>query len=215
MINNFLADYKTLLCLNSDLPQNPDLYLNKIIIATDGAADRLLTIGVTPSVIIGDLDSLIKENHLDANIIHLPDQSTSDFQKAINYIEQNKLEPFILFGVSGGSIDHILFNINILAKHNCAFYCPPVLSYVLDPGTHEFTVKKDSKISLIAMPDAVVSSHGLKWELAKTQMNYPGENSCFNRAVDTKIKITLHQGKSILMIYLDHIEDMGLSCAIE
>ena len=40
------------------------------------------------------------------------DQNSSDFQKAMKYLESQNLLPTIILGISGGYIDHILNNIN-------------------------------------------------------------------------------------------------------
>ena len=68
----------------------PDTYL----IATDGAANGLIEIGIEPHIIIGDLDSF-DSSHLPENsrsqIIHIPDQEKNDFEKALDYCLDNNL----------------------------------------------------------------------------------------------------------------------------
>ena len=50
------------------------------------------------------------------------DQSHSDFQKALMYMTKHGLLPAIICGISGGHIDHIVNNVNILPKYFLLLY---------------------------------------------------------------------------------------------
>jgi thiamine pyrophosphokinase len=212
MLNDLLKNARTILCLNSTLPIDTNLYHNKCIIAADGAANRLHELGISSDVIIGDFDSVNLAEHKSARIIHMPDQSSSDFQKALRYIDENKLNPFVIFGMNDGFFDHVLCNISILATEieECAFYAPPIVGRVIGVcGTYHFNAPSGSKISILGAPTASLSSQGLKWELTKQSLVFPGNNSCFNRTMLENVEITLHSGKIILMVYMIDINDQG------
>jgi thiamine pyrophosphokinase len=201
---------QSILCLNGDLPDSHFFAEDKVIVATDGAADKLLKINIKPSIIIGDLDSIEHRNHPDSEMIYLPDQNQSDFQKAMHYLDQNKLLPTMVFGIGGGFIDHILQNINIITEHECAFYSPPLIGYVLKGHTiSNLDLKPNTKISLLGMAKAKVKTSGLKWELNNAMLEFPGNNSCFNRTLSENISIEVLEGKLLVMIYTENIEDMG------
>ena len=211
MLNNAITNSKTILCLNSTLPDDSKLYEGKYIIATDGAANRLHTLGIIPNLIIGDFDSIDPAEHKNVTQIHSPDQNQSDFQKALSHIKEHELGPFIVFGVNDGLLDHIICNISLIAEHDCTFYAPPILGCsISSKGVHNFAAGKNSKISIMGLPNAVISSQGLKWELNKTPLDFPAHNSWFNRCLDNTINIELISGKIIIMIYLEPVEDMGL-----
>ena len=201
---------KSILCLNGDLPTSCFFTEDKVIVATDGAADKLLKIGIEPSIIIGDLDSIERDNHPERKIIYLPNQDQSDFQKALHYLAQNQLLPTIVFGIGGGFIDHILYNINIIAENECSFYSPPLIGYVLkEHAVSNLVLTPNTKISLLAMTKAKVRTLGLNWELNDETLQFPGNNSCFNRTVSENITIEVLEGKLLVMIYTETIEDMG------
>lgn len=201
---------KSILCLNGDLPDSHFFAEDKIIVATDGAADKLLKINIKPSIIIGDLDSIEHGNHPYTEMIYLPDQNQSDFQKAMHYLAQNDLLPTMVFGIGGGFIDHVLQNINIITEHECAFYSPPLIGYVLKGHTiSNLDLRPNTKISLIGMAKAKVKTSGLKWELNNAMLEFPGNNSCFNRTLSENISIEVLEGKLLVMIYTENIEDMG------
>lgn len=210
MPHKYFKKYKSILCLNGDLPDSNFFLQDKIIIAADGAADKLLKIGIRPSIIIGDLDSIERSDYQDIEIIHRPDQSESDFQKAMQYLKEQELLPSIICGVSGGFIDHILQNINIVLENDCVFYSPPVIGYVLNPfSVQNYNFKKNNKISLFGMPKARIKTSGLKWELNNDVLEFPGFNSCSNRTFSKNISIEVIEGKLLMLVYLEQSEDMG------
>jgi thiamine pyrophosphokinase len=104
--------YKSILCLSGELPQK-DFFqkMHVPVIAADGAANKLHALGITPHIVIGDLDSV--DPSLKLNSLHIQDQSRCDYEKSMEYLEQMGLLPTIILGSSGGDLDHILNNINI------------------------------------------------------------------------------------------------------
>jgi len=208
-----MMPYKSILCLNGDLPDSSFFVGNERIIAVDGAADKLLQMGIAPDVIIGDLDSIKQSHYSSSEVIHLPSQDQSDFQKSIDYLKQNKLLPTLVCGASGGFIDHILFNINIILENECIFYAPPLIGYTLKgPVVLQFNFTKNTKISLLGIPKAKISTSGLKWELKETSLEFPGFNSAFNRTIAENISIQILEGAVLMLVYAEHIEDMGAIC---
>ncbi len=52
------------------------------LICADGGGNTALEFGLAPDVIVGDMDSFSKQ--FDGQIIHLPEQDTSDFEKYLS-----------------------------------------------------------------------------------------------------------------------------------
>lgn len=208
-----LSRYHSILCLNGDLP---DIHffaaLDLPVIAADGAANTLIAMDIIPQIIIGDLDSLlpsIRERH---NTLHLPDQSSTDFQKALAHLEEQNLLPALVVGINGGYLDHILNNINLLMMTECMIYAPPLIGYVLKEHTkHSLSLPQNSKLSLMGIPSAKVSSQGLKWDLHHDLLSFPGKTSCFNRTEQEQISLEIHEGTVLALIYQDAIHDAGAS----
>lgn len=213
MINySQFPNYKSILCLNGELPST-DFFINqsKPIIAADGAAKKLLCLGIKPEVIVGDFDSINPSDFSDVKMIHLPSQDKSDFQKTMEYMEQQNLLPTIVCGVNGGFLDHILHNVNVVIEKNCMFFAPPLIGYVLkEPKSLELNLIKNTKISIIGMPKAVVSSNGLKWELEKSLLEFPGYSSYYNRTIANNVSIQVLEGNALILIYSEEIKDNGI-----
>ena len=51
------------------------------LIWADGGANTALEFGLTPALIVGDMDSV--SGRFDGEIIHLPEQETTDFEKCL------------------------------------------------------------------------------------------------------------------------------------
>ncbi|WP_367605511.1 thiamine diphosphokinase [Legionella sp. W05-934-2] len=125
---NYLFDsrYRSILCLNGDLPEASFFRQQQLpVIAADGAANHLKKMRLSPEIIIGDLDSIhaaLRNNH---PVLFEPCQNSSDFQKSMHYLHQQNLLPAIIVGMNGGYLDHILNNINIFMATNSLFYAPP------------------------------------------------------------------------------------------
>lgn len=208
------GQYKSILCLSGTLPGESFFASGQAkklpIIACDGAINALHPLKIRPQIVLGDLDSANPEYLQGLQVLALPDQSKSDFQKGLEYLEQKKLLPSIILGLSGGFLDHILNNINIFFEGNNLFYSPPIVGFFLKTqNTTTFSLPINTKISIFGIPDALISTTGLKWDLDKAALSFPGKNSCLNRTAQEEISMTLFQGSVLVLIYLCEIEDAG------
>ncbi len=206
-----LKGYRSILCLNGDLPELSFFNtINLPIIAADGAANSLLGMGISPQLIIGDLDSVnpsILEKHA---FLHLPNQNSNDYQKAMHHLKDKGLLPAIVVGINGGYLDHVLNNINIFMDSDCVLYAPPVKGLVIKENSRfSVLLPEQTKVSLIGIPNAVVSSVGLKWELKQSTLSFPGKTSCFNRTSSTQIELAVHEGAVLVLIYEQNVADAG------
>jgi thiamine pyrophosphokinase len=203
--------YGSVLCLNGELPCAAFFKdLNLPIIALDGAANTLMDMGIEPDIVIGDLDSIKLEHMAVLKTLHKPDQNASDFQKGLEYLKEHNLLPTIILGVNGGYLDHILHNVNIFLDTESVCYAPPLVCYGLK-GAGRFTFPVHTKISLIGVPNALVTTQGLKWELNDFVLEFPGVNSTFNRTASEEVFIQVHRGNLLVMVYLQEMVDAGLS----
>src|SRR5262249_42874092 len=78
-----------------------------LVVAADGAADRLRAVGITPAATIGDLDSLVSRAGL-PRVLPDPDQATSDCDKLLAWLRDEGHRDVTLIGAEGDRIDHTL-----------------------------------------------------------------------------------------------------------
>lgn len=197
-----LKDYKSILCLSGELP-NADFFSTDLpIIAADGATNHLMQLGITPKIIIGDLDSVLPEYLKIIPSYYHHDQNFCDFEKSLQYLEKNKMLPAVIVGLSGGYLDHVLNNVNHFLLVGCILFAPPIYGFALNEGKDkQLTLPLNTKISLLGIPDAIVTTKGLKWNLCDDQLTFPGKNSCFNRTQECEIEIQVHSGAVLILVY--------------
>jgi thiamine pyrophosphokinase len=183
-------EMKYLIVANGDfLPKKVILEIaaSCIIVALDGAAERLLERGIKPQVILGDFDSL-KDKHLlgvkehiddkespytgkhDITIVpRRKDQSHTDLQKAIHYVkQQGATDIHIVCAFSESRVDHAIFNMRLLRAEydtKCKINIHGLgqtLVFVKN-GTLEMHGNKGDHCGIFAFPEAAFSSSGLVW----------------------------------------------------
>lgn len=154
-----------------------------LIVAADGGADSVLEYGETPAAVIGDMDSVsdAAKALLSDRLHDTPDQNLTDFEKALAAIEA----PLVLaLGFLGGRLDHTMAALNVLARsggrglvlltlEDAIFLAPEHLSLDLPRG---------SRVGLLPMETAQVSSSGLRWDLAERTLAPAGLVSSSNAA---------------------------------
>lgn len=179
------------------------------VIACDGAVNKLLEHGITPSFIVGDLDSVtdrIKELYLD-RIFHNPDQETNDLTKAVKFAAERGFRSISILGATGIREDHTLANISLLTEYHRDFES---VDMVTDYGVFRAITKttrlnsyKKQKISIFSLPPVVpITVHNLKYPIVKRELSVWWEGS-LNESVGDNFDIELH-GEGILIVYAVH-----------
>ncbi len=109
-----------------------------MVICADGGYDYAVAMGITPTVVLGDLDSIrkpIKDSRIP--VIKFPtDKDKTDSHLAVDYALENKCDEIILLAATGGRIDHSLANIMLLG-------------YIRDHGAEGLILTEKSRIALI------------------------------------------------------------------
>jgi len=174
-------------------------------LCTDGAYDRLKKIGIIPDAIIGDMDSL-KGKVTDIRSIENPDQMTSDFEKALIWLIEEKYTKIYLTGLSGGRLDHQMVNLTLFTKYSekleLLIYDDNQAAQILNPGTFSFNGKPGQIISLLS----VIKSEGVTLTGTEYLLNgetlSPGSRGLSNRFVKSTVHLSFSSGKIIVITQL-------------
>jgi thiamine pyrophosphokinase len=92
-----------------------------LVICADGGAQHALALGLTPDVVIGDLDSLDGEfqTWLESEgcqvLIHPTHKDETDLELALHYAIDHGVDEILILGALGGRIDQTLANVLLLA----------------------------------------------------------------------------------------------------
>ena len=152
------------------------------IVAVDGGLRRLLGEGFTPSLILGDFDSLDERDraYLERTERETPDKvirfpvrkDETDTQAAVRIGLERGFRDFILLGAMGGRLDHTMANIQTLLwlrRHGGTGrmkYGDTTVT-VIEAERFELPEGFDGTVSLFALSDRLegVTIRGLKYEL--------------------------------------------------
>lgn len=90
-----------------------------LIIAADGGYDNALSFGLTPDVVIGDFDSGHEPDDDAAFVVKLNrDKDDTDMLAAVKLGLRREYKTFVIYGGTGGRLDHTFANISVLAYLN-------------------------------------------------------------------------------------------------
>ena len=147
------------------------------IICCDGAADKLVARGMSPHVIIGDLDSVSSEvRELYASVmIHSDDQESNDLTKAVHYCIEKGYPSVSILGATGLREDHTLGNISLMMEYFPRIEVQMISDYglfFLAQSGEKVQSYNGEKISLFSIDNRVrVTSTGLKYPLNDLQLS--------------------------------------------
>ena len=203
----------TYLFLNGELKGNKKFYLNFIknhkgdIYCADGGANICYELDLIPKEIYGDLDSIqneVKEFYQEKNVKFIKFQVEKDYtdsELVLNEI-QNKYDVIYCIAGLGGSIDHELTNINLLAKYkNLIFISENEKIFKVD-SDYEFNNIIDTKVSFIIFSDEVksLSLKGFKYNIENLDIK-KGEARCIsNIIVGNKANLSIKSGSLLCVI---------------
>lgn len=204
-------EQSTLLLLHGRLPAKEDLQIlaNRFrqIVATDGAGLVAVSNGLIPDVVIGDLDSIgaqrAKLEQLGVTVIECSSQEENDFEKGLNWLIEQGENRVTIAGIAGGMIDHTLNNFSILAKfaHRLELRFVDETSIGIIVVSHiEFLTAPGTRISMIPLPTASLTTVGLAWELHNEQLSIGRREGASNNANADQVSITVHQGVVAVII---------------
>ena len=181
------------------------------IIAADGGVINCKIANIIPDFIVGDLDSIrfdLKKIFLTAEIIHNPDQETTDMEKALNLSISLKPMKIKVFSAFGKRTDHTVGNILVFTKL-VQFISDKSIDMeifdnfgkmkILKSGTHEIKGEIGSTVSLFSLnPIQNLTLKGFRYNL-KNQ-DYPNTFLGISNVYESEIcKINFDSG--ILFLY--------------
>lgn len=197
-----------LIVANGERPK-PEQHWNRIrradpLVCTDGAANWLLKEGITPDVIIGDLDSIsdTAKTKLDGESIHhISSQENTDLEKAILFAIDQGYTACTVLSATGKREDQTLANFYLLVKYAEEIHIQLLTNYsTIEPVARSLTtrVEKGQIISLLPVERATgVRTTGLEYSLNDETLEI-GSRGVSNRAVEAEITVSLTSGTLLL-----------------
>ena len=180
------------------------------IIAADGGYDYLKAMSITPSLSLGDFDSISNNELPEHSISFPPEKDDTDFALAVQHGLSLGYNEFHLFGCTGGRIDHTLGNLQILCSLSSlekkAFLYDK--SQVITAITNTSIVlpsRKDGYVSVVSYTDTSegVTIEGLKYEVFDHTFSSIRPIGISNEFINKKARITVENGTLLIIYSLD------------
>jgi len=202
---------KALLLVNGELYQ-PAAILNRIraeafdlVIGVDGGAHHADTLGVTPDVIVGDLDSLSvveQQNFNNTEIISYPvEKDETDLELALLYAKQQGAGQIVMAGVMGGRIDMTMANFMLLTHAglcDCRIevWHGEQTAWVIRPPGESISGHPGDTVSLIPLGgDASgITTEGMKYPLIGEKLSVGLARGISNVLEKPSARINLTEG---------------------
>lgn len=197
--------------LNGGFPDDRILkeYVKKsdVIIAADGGGNFLREKNILPHYVIGDLDSLTRDNYefykeKKVRIKKIREQETTDFEKCINFCLKNSFNEAFVLGASGQRPDHTLNNFSVMKR----YYKKLKIIFVSEEfeiffvnKIIEFNYPPAETVSILAMPVAKkIFTSGLKYKLNGETLELGVREGALNVSVSKKVSISFKSGNLLL-----------------
>ncbi|WP_193334715.1 thiamine diphosphokinase [Devosia beringensis] len=173
------------------------------LVGADGGGDAIGAAGLVPELIVGDLDSLSDRAAWEARtrVIHIPEQISTDFQKALYSTEA----PVTLaLGMTGKRLDHTLAALSAVLE-----YAPQRRLVLVDEvdvalaviGPIGFAAGAGERVSIHPLvPVSFRTSSGLRYRLDGLQLEPGGLLGTSNEGTGGQVEIVPMDGTPWLLI---------------
>ncbi len=181
-----------------------------VLIAADGGTRHALALGLFPSLVLGDLDSLSQEDRqkLDEKGVKIQeysrDKDETDLELAFIYARAHGYREIVVVGALGGRLDQTMGNLSLLTNPELA-----TLDVRIDDGVEEAFVTRarcevhgnpGDIVSLIPWSGEVrgVSTEGLQWPLINETL-FPDRTRGISNEM-TQDTVTISQKSGLLLV---------------
>ena len=182
---------------------------HKKIMVLDGAYEYVMPLDLHVDVLLGDFDSIqphtlsevYKKN---IQVVHAPDQNQTDLDKGIAYLDQLQAKSITLCAATGERMQHTLYNLMILKK--CHRTVRPIALFTQNETIHyvensliEINGSIGDSVGVFGFPEAVISTHGLKYEVDNYSLPFELAASTSNELIQSRAII--HVQGAVLVIH--------------
>lgn len=201
---------KAVILCNGEPPDRelilPEIESASLFIAADGGANIALELGLTPDVVIGDMDSFFPDEKTSLKVMRDKNQETNDLEKALAYAEKTEVIDVVVFGATGLRTDQTLKNLSVLKQFNSRFrnilfrdnLCDIFLA--TSPTIKKFPT--GTSISLFPLSGRVenITTKGLKYALNHEFLENGVRDGSSNETISPEVEIHFESGDLLLIV---------------
>ena len=173
------------------------------IIAVDSGIEHLLNLSLDPNTLIGDLDSISKKSldEVKKNGVKIlafnSNKDQTDFELALNYLEEAEKSKVYIIGGESGEIDHLISIFLLIPSKS--FFENIIWLYgdkrIIFRQKLELNIKKLTKFSIIPLSDLTnLSIDGAEWNLDKKDIQFGETLTLRNITNEEQLSIKCDKG---------------------
>ncbi len=183
----------------------PLLPENAYVICADGGFRHMDKLGLTPDIVIGDMDSVKADLHGEKTIVYPVRKDFTDSEIAVNYAIDNGFSDLVLIGFTGTRTDHTLTNLfllkgisergaraKIIDEHNIIRYAEK---------ENIIRGKKGDIVSIIPIGGDVsgITTEGLDYPLFSETLEFGKGRGVSNVMTGDECRITVKNGSALII----------------
>ena len=173
------------------------------IIAVDSGIEHLLNLSLNPNTLIGDLDSISKKSldEVKKNGVKIlafnSNKDQTDFELALNYLEEAEKSKVYIIGGESGEIDHLIAIFLLIPSKS--FFENIIWLYgdkrIIFRQKIELNIKKLTKFSIIPLSDLTnLSIDGAEWNLDNKDIQFGETLTLRNSTNEEQLNIRCDKG---------------------
>jgi len=173
------------------------------IIAVDSGIEHLLNLSLYPNTLIGDLDSISKKSldEVKKNGVKIlafkSNKDQTDFELALNYLEETEKSKVYIIGGESGEIDHLISIFLLIPSKS--FFENIIWLYgdkrIIFRQKLELNIKKLTKFSVIPLTDLTnLSIDGAEWNLDNKDIQFGETLTLRNNTNEEQLNIRCDKG---------------------
>ena len=176
------------------------------LLAADGGANHLARIGLRPSAVIGDLDSISAEIRAwlgEDCMVHRPEQDRTDLEKALEYaFAEIAVDRLIVLAALGGRTDHDIGNLGQLAGRamgeRLVFETEDQRVLAVTGEANLDATPGETWSFWTFDPSVRVDIEGVRWPVAGAALDPSNRPSISNEATSDQVRIRTRGGAVVV-----------------
>lgn len=171
------------------------------VICADSGYDRAKAFGITPNVVIGDMDSTCEKEIPFEKITYPVRKDFTDSELAVNYAKEKGFDAVLMFGMIGTRMDHSLANISLLSQLDDAVIIDANNEIYFADGKFTLSGKIGDTISIIPYKEDVLvaKSKGLDYPLFDTTIKCGTTLGVSNVMTENECEIEIEKGSAFII----------------
>lgn len=177
-----------------------------ILIGADGGGNKILSHGIKPNFVVGDMDSFEPPEEVDFEVIHEPDQETNDLEKALKLALEKGAKTCHVLGSFGQRMDHSLKNLSVMKQFNDSFekliFRDEQFDAFVITDKYSGTIPVGSTVSLFPLTGIVkgIKTKGLKFGLNGESLENGRRDGTSNETNQPEFSVEIEEGDLVLFI---------------